>query len=738
MGVIRIYPKAHFCSFTRGTGWGTHTAAGTSVDSLSGDCSTYCDDLYGALDETDYAIARSSATTGQVNDGRFEWTFGDVPIGFTFGTLRLVAYCRTSNAGAAGIDSSPTVYMFVDPASGTRDYAGSGDTITKAVNRNTESAVGNYQVITQSWASKPGGGAWTRSELQSGAFKAGIESDSGGSGSGIDATTGGSSASFDVLDFYVEIDATPTGLFVEPVRTVLSHQLRLFGKALRVVTLDVPIRFGNVQPGDTVWCAHELLPWSPGYESWKQIPLYVTGVTDKLDPPSLTLNCLDLREVYCTFYSPLQVLGVDEQHTGLAKLDQGGGWTTLRNQATFCQRDGDLVWREVAANVAPIGKDGLQVNGGGDGITDEDAQYLLNSAYSQWASSTDCNDWTETVTGGGTIVQDTDVYFVDSPGWQASAKVGTAAGGESAYLSQQIAIGATGLNLYVRQWYRNDSGSDQHFIQIYRVVGGTGNYWNDSTAAWQAGAYNIQPTLTATGIGYFCSKQIPYGGSTGTLTIYTGHLAGLVTGANTLHLLNTEVMLGTQVLWRLRPPSPTTTAAVVRRWNLTYLDNTEDFRVWRPDRGHFRVDFEPYWSHADLIDGQDKAVVASSFDGAIGSEIHDCYYHRTDASNGYWYFAGVQVATSGGSLPAAGTVYTLAGRWTSEAEDELGLTGQAIDFWLDGVKAAGTTGGTEPVPTAAASVYLGYLPGPTALADGYLTNLVIDGRVPTDTEMARL
>lgn len=737
MSVVRVYPKAHACSFTRGTGYGTHTAAGVWTDSASGDCAAYCDDLFGAVDETNYATARSSATAAQVNDGRFEWTFGDFPVGFTFGTLRLVAHVRTSNGGGAVIDSSPGVRFFVDPGSGTRDYAAADDTVTTARNRNTE-APGTSQIITRSWASKPGGGAWTRSQLLAGSFKAGLESDSSGSyGTGIDATTGGSSASFDVIAFYVEIDVTPTAATVEPVRTVLSHLLRFFRKPVRQVTITVPLTFGDVEPGDTVWASHSGLPWSPGTRPWEQVPLYVIGVTDNLNEPGRSLTCLDLREAYCTYYSPLRVLGVDDQYTGLARLDMGGGWAVTRAQVAFAQRPGDGLYREVSANAAVLGKDGLLIQGGGDGASsNEDTQYLLHSTYAGGAGDT-FTDWTKTVTGSGTVTQDTEDYLIDSAGWQRSAKVATTVSTESAYLSQQIAVGAISPSFYVRQWYKNDSGSDQHFIQIYRVVGGTGNYWNDSTGAWQAGVHNIRPTLTASGVGYFCSKQIPYGASAGTLAVYSGHLNGLQTTANVAHLYATEVLLGTKVLWRRRSLLPTTTAAVTRRQDYTAADNSADFRTWLMERGYFRIDFAPLWDHEDLDDGEDAIVISGAHDGAVGSAAHVCGYHRTNSTTGYWFFNAVQLATSGATLPNAGTAYTLAGRWTSEDEDELGITGQAMDLWVDGTKAAGTTGGTEPVPTTAAKVYLGSDPAYVSFADGYLTNLEIGSRCPTDAEMAR-
>lgn len=736
-GVVRAYPIAHFCSFTRGTGYGTHTAAAAWTDTASGDCSTYCDDLDAALDETNYATARSSATAGQVNDGRFEWTFGDLPPNFTFGTLTLIAWVRTSNGGAAAIDSSPTVRFFVDPGTGTRDYDSAGDiTVTAARNRNTEAPTGSFQRITGSWASKPGGGAWTRSELLSGSFKAGLESDSSGSyGSGIDATTGGSSASFDVASFYVEVQVTPTGLYVEPVRTVLSHVLRLFRRPIRLLEIDVPIRFADVEPGDTVWSAHDLLPWSPGYEAWEQVPLFVVGVTDRLEPPHITLSCLDLREAYCSFYSPFRVLGVDDQKTGLARLDLGGGWATDRNQVAFAQRPTDDIWLEVAANTARLGKDGLTIVGGSlDGVLLEDTNLLLNSTFSE-GSGTTFTSWTNVTTGAGALAEDIADYLIDSPGYQRSIVCSTAAASESAYVAQTVSMGAS-EKFYVRQLYGSAGATDDHFIQIYRVVGGTGNYWNDTTDAWQAGAYSIRPVVSAD--GDYISEWIDFGAGSGTLSIYTGYLAALVTGANEMHIYSTEVYRCTKSWHSARPLLPTTSAAVSRLRDYTYADNSADWRAWSPNRGYIRFDYTPIWSHIYLADGDDMPIVVAAHDGDTGSEQHVIGYHRTDASNGYWYFDGAQYALTSG-FPVVGTKYSIGARWTSAAVDEFDVAGQAKAIWINGtVGGTTTTGGTEPVPDENARVYFGSDPATETFGDGHFTNLEIGSRCPTDAEMVRL
>jgi hypothetical protein len=736
VAIQRMYPVAHFCSFNRGQGIGTHTAAGVWTATNSVDCAASCDDLYGSLDEKDYGRAVSMGGTGYVNNGQFEWTFGDPPLNVTISNLTLVGYFRTSSGNAVAIDSAPTVKFFVDPGTGTRDYYASTDTVNNPVNRNTQAPAGTFQRFSRSWASKPAGGAWTRPELLSGTFKAGIASD-GTHGSGIDKTTGGSSSSFDVAAFWVELETTPSALYVDPIRQGISHQLRLFRRALRTFKLDVPLTFGAVEPGDWVWSNNPLLPWSPGLLSWQQVPLYVLNVEDRLSSQNRAITFLDLRDQFASFWSPLQVTGIDDQNSGLAVWHLGGSWSTTRNQIVYGQRPGDGLYQEVATDEPLLTKDGLLIQGGGD------INYLLNSTFSLGATNV-FTSWTQTKSGSATITSDTTDYLIDVAGLQRAVKTTTTAAAENCYISQTVTAFAANTKLYVRAWYRNESGADAYFIRIQRSVDSW--YWNDSTPAWQAAVYDIQPALSAT-ILRFTSKQIDVGAGITNISVTMGHYATVATGANVGHIYAIELQLGTIASWCRRDLLPTTTVAVTRVTDVTAADNSADFRVWNPSRGYFSVEVSPQWNHQDLADGEDKVVLSGAHDGAVGGAgMHQVlYYHRIDSMTGYWEFQGAQWATyytGSPTTPAAGVWYKLAGRWTSEAEDEQGLTGQAYSLWVGGTK-GGTesTGNTEPgTPTTAAVVYLGNDPTVSGEQewDGHLKNLTIDSRCPTDAEMARM
>lgn len=730
-----MYPIAHFCSWSLGTGAGTHTSPGVWSDALSGDCAGSCDDLVASLDEADYGMCRSSASAGTRDNGRSEFTFGDPPQNVTISNLTLVVWVRTSSGNAPIIDSSPTLQLFVDPGTGVRAYQAGTQTVTAAANRNTQAPAGTFQKLTYAWPAKPAGGAWTRAELLSGSFKAGFESSAvSGHGSGVDATTGGSSASLDWADVYIELETTPTGAFIEPNRVVLSHGLRLLSAGQRTLDIDVGPEFGGVEPGDMIWCSHELLPWSPGTDAWKQIPLFCAAVRDRFDPPGRSLTLWDLREVGSSFWSPFRIVGIDDQKTGLAIYHRGGGWSTLRAQVAYGRRPGDGLYGVAAANTPIITRDGLLIQGGGD------TNYFLNSTFSLGGPGDTFTSWAKTVSGSATGTEDTNDYLVDVVGLQRSIKLSTTAAAESAYVSQTVAGFAANTKLCVRTWYKNDSGPDYMFVWIIRSVDGL--YWDDVAGTWGA-ATSLRPVLSRS-IARWTSKQFNVGANPTDITVRIGYGVWIGTAANTAHVYAVELQLATTNSWIRRELLPTTSAQVTRVEDLAAIDNGESWRVWRTDRGYVAVTVTPMWSHADLGNLEVRYVITSAFDGAAGAAKMNLRYTRINAGSGVWELAigvtaGASVPVSGASLATAGTSYRLAARWTSVAVNEWGLGGQALDIWVDGVKGTGSTGNAEQTSTNVATVLLGtYGSGGSGFIDGCLSNLVIDSRVPSDAEMERM
>jgi hypothetical protein len=734
VALYRMYPTAHSCSFPLyGTGYGWHYAAGSSGDS-SGDCATSCDDLADALDETNYGFARSNATTGNVNKGRVEFTFTDPPQNVTIISLTLVVWARTSNAGPAIIDSTPTIQMFNYVSGGARVYQTGTQSVTAARNRNTQSPTGSFQRLTYTWTTKPAGGAWTRAELLAGQFQAGFESDATtGHGSGVDATTGGSAASLDWASVYLELETTPSGIFAESVRAILSHQLRLLSRPLRSFRLDVPAELGAIEPGQTLWSSHDLLPWDPGVLSWEQVPLYLMEVEERLRPRRLSLSLLDLREQFAAFWSPCRITGMDDQNSGLAIIHRGGSWATSRNQVAYGQRPGDGLYQQVAVDKPLLTKDGLLIQGGSD------KNEILNSTFSQGSGST-FTSWTKTTTGSATVTEDTADFLIDVGGLRRSAVFTTTAAGEAANLKQSVTSVAANTKLRVRIWHKEASGDSLRW-QVVRNVSGTDNWWNEGSFSWQG--VSIWNALDASSsIARMTSAEIDTGGSISTITVGVGFSAGDTTAASVGRVYAAELQrftdAGSSVTqWFRRDLLPTTTTAVTREKDHTVIRNFPDSRVMDPSRGYFRATVKLLFAHSDMAD-------SSAFGVAMGT--FDLYYVRTNSTTGAWVFSNgagsAQFATSSGAstLPATAEI-TVAARWTSAAEDEHGVAGQSLAIWIDGVK-GGTvaTGLSAPLPAADDEITLGNDPATTLTTplDGHIYNVVIDGRCPTDDEMARM
>ena len=125
----------------------------------------------------------------------------------------------------------------------------------------------------------------------------------------------------------------PYAYVTDSVRTSVSTLLRLRRKPVSYVTFDLPPAYGYLQPGDTIWTSHDQMPevatGASRFDVWRLIPLYVVEIHDPLSPPKLTVKCVDLREVYCSWWSPLKTdIGMTDDLNGIAIIDRAGGLVT--------------------------------------------------------------------------------------------------------------------------------------------------------------------------------------------------------------------------------------------------------------------------------------------------------------------------------------------------------------------------------------------------------------------------
>lgn len=535
----------------------------------------------------------------------------------------------------------------------------------------------------------------------------------------------------------------PALAVADTVRSQISMMLRLLRRPLRFVTFDLPPHFAHLEPLDVVYCKHELLPEGPtGYGTWELVPLVVVEVADPLAEAKITLKCIDLREVWAAWWSPLQTeVGMTADLNGIAILDRAGGWETTRAQVGYGIRPpGDDAYQEVLANTPIIDAFGLLLEGG------EETNHLLNSTFSEGSGDT-FTSWTKTTTGSAIAVQWQLYTLIDANGFRRATQLATYATGEQSYFSQTV-NNLENKDFYLKVYYKDGGAVDRMNYRIQRSD--TSEYWRNSDGTWQGSAQDnaLTPASGVIETLRHSSKRISTtSGGTVNLTVRVGHFSAAYNAAQISQIQGVELIEcpNDGDYYAYRSPLPTKAAAVTRVVNYTAIVNDLAVRVLSPTRGFIKMTVVPHWTHAGISDSRTKTFLSADFDGATNTSWFRLFYTRIDASTGQWRFeswgggAGVLEVT-GGDVAQQDQAYTIIARWTSEAQDEHGLEGQAYDIWVDGVR--GTTATGQPTQTAEAVgfVYLGGSPnlGEGDFADAHIRNVTIDDRCPSEAELLRM
>ena len=544
------------------------------------------------------------------------------------------------------------------------------------------------------------------------------------------------------------LTARPYAYVTNSVRTSATTLLRLRRRPTRYVTLDVPPHYGYLEPGDIFWSSHELLPesatGSDRYQTWPLVPLHIIEIRDRLSPPQLQLKCVDLREVYCSFWSPfLTDIGMTDDLNGIAILDRAGGWRTVRDELAYGERPpalGYCAFQEVLANTPIIDAFGLLIQGGND------VNILLNSVFSEGGPGDTFTSWTKTTSGSAIGVEWPLYTLVDANGFRRSVQLATYNAGENAYLSQTVSI--TGGYFFAKVYYKNGGAYDDMTIRIHRSD--FNEYWRDSDETWQAAVQDnvIAPKTGSTEIYFrWLSKLLNLGGVTTDITVSVGHFSCAsaipqISQLQAVELVSFEFQTGAGY----RNLLPTKTAETTRVDNDTFLTNDSAVRVLSPTRGFVKLNFRPLWGNVDLNYGEStqiKYIWDAAFDGVTDTQGFRCYYYRTGASTGVWVlYHKNDNATA--TLAVSGVVrdqdYTIICRWTSGAQNEHNLTGQALDIWVDGVRGTRYEGATTQTADAICDVYLGssVAAGSNDYADGHFTYVTMGLHCPTEALLFRL
>lgn len=765
----RIYPTAHFCvdgGFFQG--WGTHTAAGVSSEGSS-DCYSYADDPIDALDETTYGAIRSRATAAAYNaTSRFEFTLGAPPSGITVTKVRLVAWMRTSNAGAAAIDESPRVKGFVNPT-GTRYYQSGPSyvSVTNPRNRNTEGPGGSFvRHVVGEWSTNPAtAGAWTLADLAAGTFKAGVEAGGiaeGQAGNGVPPTTGGSSASWDVALFVLEIDGTPSELVIDPLRQLLSRLLRFRRRPTRPVSITVPAHLCDTEPGEVVYVDDPFWPTGDGAGvsplAWSARPVPILSSQERPSAHTSALDGWDLREAYASLWSPLYTdLGADDQWSGIAWMDMGGGKVVTRAQGGWTWRPGDLLRRDAAAGKWRISPWGLVVCGGEGSGNGKTSFWPENNTFSQ-GSGTTFTGWANVTAGSGALAEETATYALDVTGYRRAVKLtnGGAPPTDTAYVYTSATAGGL-ANYKIRVHYRyattSTAAAGQPGWLLYDTVSAKSYV---AGTGWAAGSTWNLPTDGAGSVRQFgdqvavWSEEITVNpGGAPTLRLYVGYSStpGAVSRIYEAGLIYPDTTSGAGARAVRREFLATTTAAGTLAADQVAVDNQSAYRVWFPECGVVHAVVVPLWKQADLDDNDTKHVLVAMIDSAYsgGAAYMALSLKRTSSSNVRAVF---EVFRGGGSLGSAyvdlgaltyfGGPVKLSCRWTGSS-GELGLAARTLDVFGNGTKGTSGTASAALVAVESSKLYLGSYPSGTAYSylDGILSHLEVKPFCLTDDEILR-
>jgi hypothetical protein len=514
----------------------------------------------------------------------------------------------------------------------------------------------------------------------------------------------------------VDGDSPATGILVGP-RQAASRRLRGRRLPSGVIEANVPsLRYLDYELGSLLSLSHPDLPSTDGrgadVKAWQRWPVVLVGRETQEQQGNEVLRLRDLRDYLVTFWEPGKTdRNPGDYSDGLAGLTSGGGRTWYRSSSAWVRTPATTVTK-VLAYADKLDVDGLLLERAGTNELIQSA--FKNGTFTGWTGS-----------GSGTIVADTEELLFDpaTSGVAQSAKftAGNPITTELKLVSTATATIAASTVCRLAIWHDDDSGAA---LSYYLQRGFDSKYWRDSDQTWQASkTWNALP-VTASRARH-SSKQIDVGGSGTTLTLAVGvPTTGTVGQINHLYHVQLE---------KQKWPS----SAIVSE-GTTYTRTADQLLIqmaagteeWPPERGTFRAKVQPAWSAADV------------------AENHTVAYAQHDASNYDWlYYDGVNMRwvferKAGGTTyratksasPVAGTVYTLAARWTSSL-GEFGFPTYTISVFVDGTK--GTDATAAALTTASApTLELGCKAAAEQL-DGNLWAVEITPQALSDAAVAR-
>jgi len=618
----------------------------------------------------------------------------------------------------------------------------------------TLGTIGDVSSYSFSTATKPGGGAWTKADVAS-MF---IEFASAGSGNGNTIRHKSSQLivsyvvnGIDLVEWFVfsadlsngdkaamnaylrgkYFDVVPTQN--EGVREGISRRLWASRRPPTLLEVTAPLRLLDADIGDRLAMETQIGPEAAGSgwrgKKWQRRPFTVQRMAVDFATPGVRLQLLDrsLLDVllWDTARTDITAVGIDTTRgSGVAQILKGGAAIAfVRAPKAWVENPGDL------SSVAEIASNAHAYTVTGEYLEEARTNEITRSSF---VDGTTGLTLTGTGTNGSAIATDPDerlfIPEVLAPSLKFTAGNAHTADLKAAFPVTASIPGGTDVRLTID--HRTVNGEPLHY-QLTRGV--DGNYWNDGSAAFQAGAINnsLGTQSTRDPAARYHSKKIPVGAGATTLTptvlLPSGGVASRVS-----YLYHAQIEKGSFATSRL---VSTGGVAQVRAKSEHTIDATTAAKVYDPAVGTLFCELVPEWSSADLGSAEDRYVFYMETNGGAD---HDALFY--DASAGGFVFerkvGGSTYTTSRTATVTRGTAIKLAARWTG-TEAELDLTAYTISVFVDGVKGTDATS-AAPTFTSPETLQRGHDGTKANHVNGALREVRVYSTPLTDSEIAAL
>lgn len=463
--------------------------------------------------------------------------------------------------------------------------------------------------ITWELLAHPEGGPFTLEDMI--ALKAGVNIDI--DGPAFDGTEG-SFFKFRTFHFHLEVETEDLGGYVDNMRNATARWLRIQRRGRREVKLIVPADLDNLELGQVHGLEYSR-GLHPEGRGWGHKPLerrLVLPMRRERNPELLTTSygLMDLREIACLLWASYRIdLPWGPDLSGLAWLDQGGGFSTARNQDAWSPRQGDGVLMRVLPDYLPLDYEGMPVCG------PDDVELVLrnyNPNDVAWSSVG--------VSGGLTFSDDVDVVMVDELGYTPSCRF--TFGGTAGQGGKEQSIGtidhASGILLHVFARVRNVSvdtpGSKfmEFVLKRDKTVSSTPvtEYFDFAAGTWGTSpVYN--PFAASEPSAELLADAVPCdttADSAPTYTVQFGRFSSAISNAVFVAGLASAQKATTAIKdYGLRPPLVSLDATVTRIEDVPRIENPSTARVWYGGRGTFVGELRPFW-RASLLT-EDKPIM---------------------------------------------------------------------------------------------------------------------------------